>query len=438
MEPENRNLYSISDLADQVGVPRTTITDWLGKYARFMELRTQGRRRFYTDRTLSVLCKIAELRTAGRSLGDIDGELERVFPVHPTVEPPDSAEHPAGSGAGPAAPAGAEPSGQQTYPVMKQETPDELYDLLGAKFADLCDAMSAVDRKADASARRLRLMLAAAVMTIVVLAGLLALFYVNFLVQRDNTAASRDAATAIAVLSAGSETRENALRADVGGLTGSVSGLAGSVSGMEGRVSGLAGSVSGMNDELQKLRADLPAQRAAFEAAIEEMKRSSGSALEAQKAQFEAQIALEKEVFAAERLKLLQQIDSLQERLNQAVSSEPARAEELRKLRDELATQTERGKDVERLRDELAVQTERGKAVEKLNEEIGILSGKIQDLREKNESLSDDLAAANKRASDEAEARKKAEADAENARRAAMPVQNNQFPQFGGYPYQGQ
>ena len=417
MEPENRNLYSNSDLADQVGVPRTTITDWLGKYARFMELRTQGRRRFYTDRTLSVLCKIAELRTAGRSLGDIDGELERVFPVHPTVEPP---EPPAGTEADPAAPAGSGPSGQQTYPVMKQENPDELYDLLGAKFTDLCDAMSAVDRKADASARRLRLMLAAAIMTIVVLAGLLALFYVNFLVQRDNTAASRDAATAIAALSAGSETRENALRADVGGLTGSVSGLAGSVSGMEGRVSGLAGSVSGMNDELQKLRADLPAQRAAFEAAIEEMKRSNGSALEAQKAQFEAQIALEKEVFAAERLKLLQQIDSLQERLNQAVSSEPARAEELRKLRDELSAQIERGRDVEKLRDELAA-----------------LSGKAAELQKKNDSLADDLAAANKRASDEAEARKKAEAEAENARRAA-PVQNNQFPQFGGYPYMGQ
>lgn len=414
MNLENRNLYSISDLAEQVGVPRTTITDWLGRYARFMELQTQGRRRFYTDRTLSVLCKIAELRTAGRSIVDIDGELERIFPVHPTVEPP---EGPGGAESAPDASASgpdtANPKPQTAYPVVKQEPPDDLYDLLGTKFADLCNAMNAVDRKADASARRLRLMLAVAVMAIVVLAGLLALFYVNFLVQRDNTAASRDAASAIAALSVGSETRENALRADVGGLSGSVSGLAGSVSGMEGRV-------SGMNDELQKIRADLPAQRAAFEAAIEEMKRSSGSAMEAQKAQFEAQIALEKEQFAAERLKLLQQIDSLQERLNKAASDEPARAEELRGLRDELAAQIERGKDVEKLRSELAA-----------------LSGKAEELQKKNESLADELAAANRRASDEAEARKKAESDAENARRASAPVQNNTFPQFGGYPYQG-
>ena len=410
MNPENQNLYSISDLADQVGVPRTTIADWLGKYARFIELQTQGRRRFYTNRTLSVLCKVAELRTAGRSIGDIDGELERIFPVHPTVEPPENANAPeADAPAGAAASETTNPN-QQTYPVMKQDNSDELFDLLGTKFADLCDAMNTVNRKADASARRLRLMLAAAVLIIVVLAGFLALFYVNFLVQRDNTAASRDAATAIAALTAGSETRENALRADVGGLSGSVSGLAGSVSGMEGRV-------SGMNDEIQKLRADLPAQRAAFEAAIEEMKRSNGSALEAQQARFEAQIALEKEQFAAERLKLLQQIDSLQDRLDQAVSGEPARAEELQKLRDELAVQTERGKDVE-----------------KLNEELDIVSGKIKELREKNGSLTDELAAANRRADAEAEARKKAEAEAEKARRAAVPVQNNPFPQSGWNP----
>ena len=104
MNSDSTSLYSISDLAEQVGVPRTTITDWLGKYSRFIELQTQGRRRFYTERTLAVLCKIAEFRTAGRSIADIDAELERVFPVHPTVEPPDSA--PSGEPSPDSAPAG--------------------------------------------------------------------------------------------------------------------------------------------------------------------------------------------------------------------------------------------------------------------------------------------------------------------------------------------
>ena len=442
MTTDNHSLYSISDLADQVGVPRTTITDWLGKYARFVELQTQGRRRFYTERTLSVLCKVAELRTAGRSTGDIDGELERIFPVHPTVEPPDAPSEPfpgAAPGAGPAAPSPDEPgSAQQTYPVMKQENADELYDLFGSKFSDLCDAMAAVNRKADTSARRLRLMLAVAVMIIVVLACFLALFYANFLLQRDNTAASRDAASAIAALTAGSETRENALRDDVGGLAGNVSGLA-------GNVSGLSGTVSGMNDELQKLREDLPAQREAFDAAIEEMRKSSGTALEAQQAQFEAQIALQKEQFANERLKLLQQIDSLQERLNNAVASEPARAEELRKLRDDLAKQIELGKDVEKLRDELSAASGRAEELQKQNEtlagDLSAASGRAEELQKKNETLADELAAANRRAADEAEARKKAEADAEAARRASTPQQQNNYPyqpqNNGGYPQFG-
>ena len=270
MTPDNRNLYSISDLADQVGVPRTTITDWLGKYARFVELRTQGRRRFYTERTLSVLCKIAELRAAGRSSGDIDGELERIFPVHPTVEPPDT---PSGTfaqdtaGTAPAASPDA-PNPGESYPVVKQENFDELYDLLGTRFSDLCSAMSAVNRKADASARRLRLMSAVALMIIVVLAGLLAIFFAYFRIQRDNTAQ-------LSALARDTEKRESELR------------------------TGLA-AVSGRTEDLQNLRDELIAQREAFEASLEETRKISGAALEAQKAQFEAQIARQKDQYAAE------------------------------------------------------------------------------------------------------------------------------------------
>ena len=405
MNSESTNLYSISDLAEQVGVPRTTITDWLGKYSRFIELQTQGRRRFYTERTLAVLCKIAEFRNAGRSIADIDSELERVFPVHPTVEPPDPA--PAADAPSESAQNGAPSAAPGTYPVVKQENSDELYDLLGAKFADLCEAMSEVDRKAGASVRRLRLMFAVAVVTAMLLLCFLALFYAFFLVQResaaagkDAVAAGKDAVAAISELTAGTADGNAAIRADVSGLAGDVSGL--------------AGGVSGMNEELQKLREDLPAQRAAFEAAIEEMRKSAGTALEAQQAQFEAKIALEKEQFAAERLELLRKIDSLQERLDQAAAGEPGRAAELQKLREELAAQTERGRDVEKLRSELAAASE-----------------KAEELQRKNAALADDLAGAEKRAAEEAEARKRAEAEAENARRAAYPQQNN-------YPYQPQ
>jgi len=470
MTPDNRNLYSISDLADQVGVPRTTITDWLGKYARFIELRTQGRRRFYTERTLSVLCKIAELRTAGRSSGDIDGELERIFPVHPTVEPPDAPsgafapDNAAGAGPAPASPDAANPG--QTYPVVKQENFDELYDLLGTRFTDLCDAMSAVNRKADASARRLRLMFAVAVMIIAVLVCFLVIFYAYFRVQRLNTAASRDAASAISALAADSQTRENELRA---GLN----------------------AVSSKADDIQKLRDDLPAQREAFEAALEEVKKNAASEREAQKALFEAQILREKDQFAAERLKLLAdlaeasgKVEELQ-RKNEALENDLSAAEkrasgeaEARKnaeadadrLRVDLAAVSGKAEALQNLSDNLPAQREAFEAAleevkknagaeleaqkarfetqiarekeqtaaerDKLRADLVAASGRVEELRKENESLADELSAAEKRASDEAEARKKAEAEAENARRAAAPAQNNnsgRFP-YNSYP----
>ena len=483
MTPDNRNLYSISDLADQVGVPRTTITDWLGKYARFIEVRTQGRRRFYTERTLSVLCKIAELRAAGRSSGDIDGELERVFPVHPTVEPPDAPsgtfaqDRPAEADGPAASPDAANPG--QTYPVVKQENFDELYDLLGTRFTDLCDAMSAVNRKTDASARRLRMMFAVAVMIIVVLVCFLVLFYAYFRVQRLNTVVSRDTASAVSALAADSQTRENELRADLAAASGKVEELrkknetlAGELSAASGkaeelqkkhetlenelssaekRVSGEAearkqaeaeadklrvdlAAASGKAEAFQNLRDDLSAQRDVFEAAIEEMKKNAGAELEAQNARFEARIALEKEQSSAEA-----------EKLRADLAAVSGKADDIQKIRDDLPAQRKAfeaaieemkkssasERDAQKAQFEAQILQERDQfAAERLKllADLEAASGKLEELRKRNETLETELSAAEKRASDEAEARKKAEAEAENARRAAAPSQGGWYP----------
>ena len=385
----------------------------------------------------------------------------------------------------------------ETYPVIKQESFDELYDLLGTRFSDLCDAMSAVNRKADVSARRIRLMFAVAVMIIVILAGLLAVLFAYFRIQRDNTAQ-------LAALARDSEKREVELRADLA-------------------------AVSGKADDIQKIRDDLPAQRKAFEAAIEEMKESASSAQE-------AQIELEKERYAAERLKELSALltaasgkvedlqekndalegrladvsgraedlqeknDSLADRLSEADrrAADEAEArkkaeEERDRLRDVLTATSGASDDLQKLRDELIAQREvfeatieemrkasgtaleaqkahfeeqiafekeqsaaerdklradleaaSGKAEElqKKNEtladELSAASGKAGELQKKNETLAGELTAAEKRAADEAEARKKAEAEAENARRAAESAQNGRetSPDAGQSPVQ--
>ena len=75
--------YSVIELAELVGVPRTTINDWLNKYAPYIEFMMQGKRRIYTENTLNVLKKVSELRNQGISLADIETELSKEFAVHP-------------------------------------------------------------------------------------------------------------------------------------------------------------------------------------------------------------------------------------------------------------------------------------------------------------------------------------------------------------------
>ena len=78
--------YSVIELAELVGVPRTTINDWLNKYSQYIEFVIQGKRRIYTENTLMVLKKIQELRNQGISCTDIETQLSTQFAVHPVPQ----------------------------------------------------------------------------------------------------------------------------------------------------------------------------------------------------------------------------------------------------------------------------------------------------------------------------------------------------------------
>ena len=86
--------YTVIELSEQLGVKRTTVNDWLTKYAVYIEYAVQGKRRIYSGSALAVLKKVAELRAKGLSSFEIDAELAKVCAVHPQPEP-DAPESPA-------------------------------------------------------------------------------------------------------------------------------------------------------------------------------------------------------------------------------------------------------------------------------------------------------------------------------------------------------
>ena len=74
MTTENRRFLA-SDLSQELGLPRSTINDWLTRYAEYLESENRGKRRFYSEKSLQILREIAELRNAGNSSFEIEQQL---------------------------------------------------------------------------------------------------------------------------------------------------------------------------------------------------------------------------------------------------------------------------------------------------------------------------------------------------------------------------
>ena len=83
IEMTDKKTYLVSDLASELGVPRTTLNDWLKRYDRYLPSEMSGRRRTYTVDALEVLVTVNQMRNDGLSASKIEAELEKKFAVRP-------------------------------------------------------------------------------------------------------------------------------------------------------------------------------------------------------------------------------------------------------------------------------------------------------------------------------------------------------------------
>ncbi len=84
---DGKKTYLTSDLAQELGVPRTTVNDWLNRYGAYLEFEYRGKRKAYSAGALAVLREVAALRDAGKSAFDIEAELARRHGLRPEVAP---------------------------------------------------------------------------------------------------------------------------------------------------------------------------------------------------------------------------------------------------------------------------------------------------------------------------------------------------------------
>ncbi|OGV47180.1 MAG: hypothetical protein A2017_02445 [Lentisphaerae bacterium GWF2_44_16] len=157
--------YTVMELADLVGVPRTTINDWLSRYSQYIDFKMQGKRKIYVESSLTVLKEISGLRNSGLSSFDIEEELAKRHPVHAELAPPqpESKEEEAAE----------EKSHPEEYSLIVKKQTDEIAKMIAEHLQNMArriENIESFNRREAAKTRRWYFM---AVLFIAILSGLI-------------------------------------------------------------------------------------------------------------------------------------------------------------------------------------------------------------------------------------------------------------------------
>ncbi len=337
---ENKS-YLASDLAAELGLPRSTINDWLSRYTDYLECENRGKRRFYSEKSLRILREISEARNSGASSFDIEQQLAARYGIRPEVAPHPAATASAAEGdAAAATGAGTVPAagGEAAAPAesalpMARPAFDEMAARMTGEFGRIAEKLEEVERERRRVLHRMWLTLIAGfVGGALLLALAVAVFY---LVCGRLAARQEEAAGAM------------------GTLSGEVKSLAGE---QENRLKAMTVTLDrsrgDFDAELKKLSSELAEQRRQFAVQLAELEKNAATRVEAERLRL-------KEEFAAAQRRELEKLTAAQ---SAKVTAAEARAQKsaddaaaAKELTDAQKREIERrGAELQQLRDRIA------------------------------------------------------------------------------------
>ena len=295
--------YTVMELAEQIGVPRTTINDWLARYSMYIDTVTQGKRKVYPETALAVLREVAALRSAGKAFSEIETELAAKHPIQAVPLPPqDEAksepkkEEKPSDGAAPAQPDPAASREGGTALVPLQQT-EEIGRLIGESFRNMDQRIKELEGISSAQRKMTYLWQIICVLFLIFLAvgGYLALKLMNQAKEENRQLQNQNLQNTA---------RLTALQ--------------------EQSVTLIKGNKE-FQANITRLKSELTQQKKEFEQNIKtekqrlnELHQAKEKALLSERDQAllkvkeqETRLALEKEKFTAERLKILNELDEL-------------------------------------------------------------------------------------------------------------------------------
>lgn len=159
--------YSLSEAARIIGVPRTTINDWISKHSNYIHFEMKGRRKALTDSGLEVLKEINVLRNEGLGAADIDIKLAENHPVK-ADEVTDTAK--------PDTSAAPDKNDVPEYAVMVKRQTDEIGSMLGEHLQNLATRLEDAESEQKMFSKRMIKSVVMTVLTMLLIPVLMLIF----------------------------------------------------------------------------------------------------------------------------------------------------------------------------------------------------------------------------------------------------------------------
>ena len=313
--------YTVMELAEQIGVPRTTINDWLSRYSMYIDTVPQGKRKVYPETALAVLREVAALRSAGKAFAEIETELAAKHPIQAVPLPPQEEAAPEvkkeekpSEGSTSAKPDQAA-SGEGGTALVPRQQAEEIGRLIGESFRNMDQRIKELEGISAAQRKMTYLWQIICVLFLIFLAvgGYLALKLMNQAKEENRQLQNQNMQNTVQI---------TALK--------------------EQSVSLIKGNKE-FQANITRLKSELTQQKKEFEQNIKTEKQRLNELHQAREKALlserdrallkvkeqETRLALEKEKFAAERLKILNELDELKKQQgklkNEKLPEEPSK-----------------------------------------------------------------------------------------------------------------
>ncbi|MBQ9788292.1 MAG: MerR family transcriptional regulator [Lentisphaeria bacterium] len=316
---ESKQSYSVSELAAILNLPRTTINDWLSKYARFLDTELKGKRKVYSANSLAVLKDIANFRNNGIQLPDIDKLLEDKYGIHGEIQDENltdkSDENKQNDGA----------SSSSELPAQTVNS-EEMTILVKNQFEELLLRMEEVNKSRNSAIRRANAFLAMLFILLFVLlgaGGFLGLKMFAISVQSDNAAQKAELKRDYTAMQKNLTDKFIENNRQISDLSEKTS-------------ADLENIVSNLNNKNDELKKELDAQRLELKKLLEELK--------AENKNLEAEAIKKREEYAAKQLEILEnmrknqaELEKIKNELTESRKSEAALREKLEEMKSATA-----------------------------------------------------------------------------------------------------